>query len=154
MQLVLYHRKGRECIMRNYDFKKYSLPIEPSLRSMRVKKSPQIQLENEHMFVVDELESEGIIKIMEHLSGTLYTPVESDRIDECPANAVLLAEIRVSAMTETKTVKVDSIMCEYGFEDLAHTLMQQVLYFAKFYDCMVSILNLKKQHGAIQRKHL
>ena len=139
--------------MRNYDFKKeYSLPIEPSLRSMRIKKSPKIQLENENMFVVDNLESAGIIKIMEHFSGTLYTPVESDGIDECPANAVILAEIRVSAITETKMVKVDSIMCEYGFEDLAHILMQQVLYFAKFYDCTVSILNLKKQQGLYQKK--
>ena len=139
--------------MQNYDFKKeYDLPIEPSLRSMRIRKSPKIQLENENMFVVDNLESTGIIRIMEHLSGTLYTPVESDGMDECPANAVLLAEIRVSGLTETKTIKVDSIMCEYGFDDLAHTLMQQVLYFAKFYDYTVSILNLKKQNRLYQKK--
>lgn len=139
--------------MQNYDFKKeYGLPIEPSLRSMRIKKSPKIQLENENMFIVDNLESTGIIRIMEHLSGTLYTPVESDGMDECPTNAVLLAEIRVSGLTETKTIKVDSIMCEYGFDDLAHTLMLQVLYFAKFYDCTVSILNLKKQHRLHSKK--
>lgn len=139
--------------MLNYNYKKdYSLPIEPSLRAMRIRMSPSIQLENEHMFVVDELELTGIIRIMEHLSGTLYTPVESDRMDKCPANAVLLAEIRVSAMMETKMVKVDSIMCEYGYDNLAHILMQQVLYFAKFYDYTVSILNLKKQDRLLQNK--
>ena len=43
-------------------------------------------------------------------------------------------------------------MCEYGFDDLAHTLMQQVLYFAKFYNYTVSILNLKKQNRLHQNK--
>ena len=139
--------------MLNYDCKKeYGLPIEPSLRSMRIRKSPKIQLENENMFVVDNLESTGIIRIMEHLGGTLYTPVESDRMDEYPSNAVLLAEIRVSAITETKIVKVDSIMCEYGYDNFAHILMQQVLYFAKFYDYKVSILNLRKQNRLHQNK--
>ena len=51
------------------------------------------ELENENMFIVDDLESTGVIKIMEHISGTLCMPIEADKIGDCTANVVFLAEI-------------------------------------------------------------
>lgn len=132
--------------MLNYDYKKeYSLSIEPSLRTMRIKMSPSVELENDNMFIVDDLESTGVIKIMEHISGTLCMPIEADKIGDCTANVVFLAEIRVSVLPDAK-LKVDSILYEYGYDELLHILMQRVLYFANFYGYEVSILNLKKNH--------
>lgn len=138
--------------MLNYDYKKeYSLPIEPSLRAMRLRMSPPIQLENENMFIVDNLESSGVIKVMEHIDGTLCMPIEADGMDS-GTNVVTLAEIKASVNSETKKVQVGKFSFEYGFDDLIHVLMERILYFAKFYDCTVSILNLKKQHGAYSKK--
>ena len=137
--------------MLNYDYKKeYSLPIEATLRPLRLKMSPPVQLENENMFVMDELES-GIIRVMEHIDGTLCMPIETDGINSS-TNVVTLAEIKVSVNPETKKVQVGRFSFEYGFDDLIHVLMERILYFAKFYDCTVSILNLKKQHGAYSKK--
>lgn len=137
--------------MLNYDYKKeYSLPIEATLRPLRLKMSPPIQLENENMFVVDELES-GFIKVMEHIDGTLCLPIEANGMNS-GTNVVTLAEIKVSVNPETKKVQVGRFSFEYGFDDLIHVLMERILYFAKFYDCTVSILNLKKQHGAYSKK--
>ena len=137
--------------MLNYDYKKeYSLPIDVTLRPLRLKMSPPVQLENENMFVVDELES-GLIKVMENIDGALCIPIEADGINS-GTNVVTLAEIKVSVNTETKKVQVGKISFEYGFDDLIHVLMERILYFAKFYDCTVSILNLKKQHGAYSKK--
>lgn len=149
---VLYHnRKGWFSIMLDYDYKKeYSLPIEAALRPLRLKMSPPVQLENENMFIMDELES-GFIKIMEHIDGTLCIPIEADKVDG-NTNVVTLAEIKVSVNPETKKVQVGRISFEYGFDDLIHVLMQRISYFAKFYDCQVSVLNLKKQHGAYSKK--
>lgn len=137
--------------MLNYDYKKeYSLPIEATLRPLRLKMSPPVQLENENMFVMDELES-GFIKVMEHIDGTLCMPIEADGMNS-GTNVVTLAEIKVSVNPETKKVQVGRFSFEYGFDDLIHVLMERILYFAKFYDCTVSILNLKKQHGAFSKK--
>lgn len=142
---------SEEIIMLKYDYKKeYHLPIEPSLKPMRIALSPPIQLENENMFVVDELES-GLIKVMEHIDGTLCLPIEADGMNSC-TNVVTLAEIKVSVNPETKKVQVGRFSFEYGFDDLIHVLMERILFFAKFYDCTVSILNLKKQHGAYSKK--
>lgn len=139
--------------MLNYDYKKeYSLPIEPSLRAMRIKMSPQVELENENMFIVDDLESTGVIKIMEHIGGTLYVPIEADQMESGTANTVFLAEIRVSTMSEMKEVKLESIIYEYGYDELTHELFKQVLFFADFYDCRVSILNLKKKQRSYSKK--
>lgn len=139
--------------MLNYDYKKeYSLPIEPNLRAMRIKMSPPVELENENMFIVDDFESTGVIKIMEHISGTLCLPIEADKIGDCAANVVFLAEIRVSVLPDAKDVKVDSILYEYGYDELVHILMQRVLFFANFYGYKVSILNLKKKHGSYSKK--
>lgn len=137
--------------MLNYDYKKeYSLPFDETLRPLRLKMSPPIQLENENMFVVDELES-GLIKVMEHIDGALCIPIEADGINS-GTNVVTLAEIKVSVNPKTKKVQVGRFSFEYGFDDLIHVLMERILYFAQFYDCTVSILNLKKQHGAYSKK--
>lgn len=139
--------------MLNYDYKKeYSLPIEPILRAMRIKMSPPAQLENENMFVVDDLESSGVIKIIEHISGTLCMPIEVDKMGGCTANDVLLAEIRVSVLIESKEIKIDRIIFEYGYDELVHILIQRVLFFSDFYNCKVSILNLKKKQGLHSKK--
>lgn len=58
--------------MLNYDYtKEYSLPIDTSLKTMRIRLSPSIELEYENMYVVDMLEESGVFRIMEHIGNTL-----------------------------------------------------------------------------------
>lgn len=132
--------------MLNYDYtKEYSLPIDTSLKTMRIRLSPSIELENENMYVVDMLEESGVFRIMEHIDNTLCMPTDAEQADT--ANAVFLAEIKVSVLPEMKDIiKVDSIIYEFGYDELIHILVQRVLYFANFYGYEVSILNLKKNH--------
>lgn len=138
--------------MLNYDYtKEYSLPIDTSLKTMRIRLSPSIELENENMYVVDMLEESGVFRIMEHIGNTLCMPTDAEQADT--ANAVFLAEIKVSVLPEMKDIiKVDSIIYEFGYDELIHILVQRVLYFANFYGYEVSILNLKKIIK--QRKHI
>lgn len=132
--------------MLNYDYtKEYSLPIDTSLKTMRIRLSPSIELEYENMYVVDMLEESGVFRIMEHIGNTLCMPTDAEQADT--ANAVFLAEIKVSVLPEMKDIiKVDSIIYEFGYDELIHILVQRVLYFANFYGYEVSILNLKKNH--------
>lgn len=132
--------------MLNYDYtKEYSLPIDTSLKTMRIRLSPSIEIENENMYVVDMLEESGVFRIMEHIGNTLCMPTDAEQADT--ANAVFLAEIKVSVLPEMKDIiKVDSIIYEFGYDELIHILVQRVLYFANFYGYEVSILNLKKNH--------
>lgn len=127
--------------MLNYDYtKEYSLPIDTSLKTMRIRLSPSIEIENENMYVVDMLEESGVFRIMEHIGNTLCMPTDAEQADT--ANAVFLAEIKVSVLPEMKDIiKVDSIIYEYGYDELIHILIQRVLYFANFYGYEVSILN-------------
>lgn len=132
--------------MLNYDYtKEYSLPIDTSLKTMRIRLSPSIELEDENMYVVDMLEESGVFRIMEHIGNTLCMPTDAEQAGT--ANAVFLAEIKVSVLPERKDIiKVDSIIYEFGYDELIHILVQRVLYFANFYGYEVSILNLKKNH--------
>lgn len=137
--------------MLNYDYtKEYSLPIDTSLKTMRIRLSPSIEFESENMYVVDMLEESGVFRIMEHIDNTLCMPTDAEQADT--ANAVFLAEIKVSVLPEMKNLRVDSIIHEYGHDDLLHILMQRVLFFADFYGYKVSILNLKKKHGLYSKK--
>lgn len=142
---------SEEIIMLKYDYKKeYHLQIEPNLREMRIRMSPTVELENENMFIVDRLESAGVIRVMEHIKG-VCEPIDADGLDGC-TDAVTLAEIRVSAQPETREVQVGSIFFEYGFDDLVHVLMQMILFFSDFYDYKVSILNLRKSNISQSRE--
>lgn len=136
--------------MFNYDYKKeYHLLIEPSLREMRLNMAPKAQL-GENMFIVDRLESAGVVKVMEHIQGACV-PIDAEGLDGC-TDAVTLAEIRVSAHPETKEVLIGRIFFEYGFDDLVHVLMERILFFADFYGYKVSILNLRKSNMLQSRK--
>ena len=131
--------------MLKYDYKKeFHLPIEPNLREMRIRMSPIVELENENMFIVDRLESAGVIRVMEHIKGA-YVPIDADGLDGC-TDAVTLAEIKISVQSEPREVQVGSICFEYGFDELVHILMQRILFFGDFYNCKVSILNLRKNN--------
>lgn len=136
--------------MFNYDYKKeYHLLIEPSLREMRLNMTPKVKLE-ENMFIVDRLESAGVIRVMEHIQGACV-PIDAEGLDGC-TDAVTLTEISVSAHPETKEVLIGRIFFEYGFDDLVHVLMERILFFADFYGYKVSILNLRKSNMLQSRK--
>lgn len=123
--------------------KEYGLPMEESLRPMRIRKHP-VQL-NENMIFWDRLETLGIIRIFENTGGALNLSVDIDTCGmECITNAVQLAEIKVLVFTDQRKVQLDRLYCEYGYdEELVPVLLEQVINFSDFYNYMFCIPNLK-----------
>lgn len=120
--------------------KKSSLPMDESLRAMRIRRNP-VRLE-EGIVCNDQLESRGLIQIMEYTGGGLYIPIGNHDMEQ-DANAVMVAEIRVSVFSEERRVHIDRIFHEYGHEELVEVLMGQVLNFADFYCYSVSFSDRK-----------
>lgn len=125
--------------------KEYGLPMDESLRLMRIRRYP-VQL-GENMIVVDRLEASGTIRIYENTGGALNVPMDMDAYGmECNTNVVKVAEISVSVTSEEKRVELDRLYCEYGYNDeLVPALLDQVMNFADFYNYRFSI-DLRKKH--------
>lgn len=114
--------------------KKSSLPMDESLRAMRIRRNP-VQIE-EGVICNDQLESRGVIQIMENTGGGLYIPIDNFAMEQ-DTNVVMVAEIRVSVFLEDRRVHINRVFYEYGHEEFVETLMGQVLNFADFYCCSV-----------------
>ena len=133
-----------DLFMLDFDcIKEYGLPIEESLRSMRIRKYP-VQL-NENMIFLDRLESLGTINILENTGGVLNLPVDMEPCGmEHITNAVQVAEIKISVFQDERKVQLDRLYCEYGYdEELVPVLLEQVINFSDFYNYMFCIPNLK-----------
>lgn len=131
--------------MLDYDYtKEYGLPMNESLRLMRIKKYP-VQL-SENMIVIDQLEFSGTIKVYENIGGTIQMPIGICDI-ECNRDVVQIAEIRVLVFKDGRYVQLDRLFCEYGYGDeIAPVLLEQVINFADFYNYKFRISDpLKKQ---------
>lgn len=85
----------------------------------------------------DNLET-GKLKVYENLGGILTIQQLTADIGE-PANAVLLAEITTGASWQNESVLIHSINCEYGHEYLVKAMLEQVVHYAKFYECYKSV---------------
>ena len=118
--------------------------MDESLRAMRIKKNP-IRLK-ENIICNDQIESKGIIQILEYTGGGLFIQVNHFGTEQ-DTNAVMVAEIKVSVFLEERKVHIDRIFHEYGHEELVSILMEQVINFADFYCCSINFsdrLNNKK----------
>ncbi|MDE7203163.1 MAG: hypothetical protein K2O91_14955 [Lachnospiraceae bacterium] len=128
--------------MLDFDYtKEYSMPMEESLRPMRIKKNP-IQLE-EGLVCNDQLEAKEIIQIMEYTGGSLYIQVDPNGAEQ-ENNVVMVAEVTVLIDPEERVVKINRIYHEYGHDELVPILLGQVLNFADFYNCSISISDPRK----------
>ena len=90
---------------------------------------------NENFIINDNLES-GTIRIYEPTGGSLniqqlYTGYGNVK------GAVLVAESIINDIfngEEEKGIFVHKIICEYGYEFLIQPIIEQILYFAGFYE--------------------
>lgn len=145
-------RKWRCSFMFEYDYtKEYGLPMDESLKQMRIRKHP-MQLGGD-MVVIDQLEKFGTIRIYENTGETLYMPADMEACGmECNKEVVQAAEMRVTVFPDEKKVQVDRIYCEYGYNDeLVPALLEQAMNFAGFYNYRLSILDLRKKHKRQER---
>lgn len=102
-----------------------------NLKELRISKYP---IKSEiNLVVEDRLEDEGNLKLYEYLGGTLYVNAENAKME----NIVLIAELEVAKSDEGELL-IKKFFCEYGYDELASELLDQAIYFAKFYG-----LNLK-----------
>lgn len=119
----------------------YGLAMEESLRPLRIKRNP-IKLD-EGLVCNDQLETRGIIQILEYTGGSLYIRVDTDNMGH-EAGAVMVAEVTVSVNLKERVVYIDRIFHEYGHDELIPILVEQVTNFADFYCCRVCIADRRK----------
>ena len=122
--------------------KEDSLPMEESLRPMRIRSNP-VRL-GEGMVCNDQLESRGIIQILEYTGDTLYIMADTSGMIQEMDEAVMVAEVKISVCLKKREVYIDRIFHEYGQGGLVPALLEQVQGFADFYCCRVCVSNRRK----------
>lgn len=128
--------------MLGYDAaRNYGLQMDESLRPLRIKKNP-IKLD-EGLVCNDQLESKGIIQILEYTGESLYIQADTDDMGH-ETGAVMVAEVTVSVDLKERVVCIDRIYHEYGHDELVPILMGQISNFAVFCCCRVCIADHRK----------
>ena len=140
------HSLGKEwCVIMRAEFdstKECSLPMEESLRPMRIRSNP-VRI-GEGLVCNDQLESRGIIQILEHTGDTLYVMADTSGMIPEMVEAVMVAEVKISVCLRRREVYIDRIFHEYGQGGLVPVLLEQVQGFADFYCCRVCITDRRK----------
>ena len=98
---------------------------------MRISNHP-LQLQ-EPMIVIDNLESEGYLRIFEpNTNGAIYVQhmIGGDYVK----GATLVGEINIQLMKEEKGVLIEDVYCKEGHEKLAYAMIDQVKYFVSLYN--------------------
>lgn len=101
-----------------------------SMQLIRISEHP-IQTEKD-LIVVDNLES-GELRIYDHSGGSLNIQQLFSGYGNVQ-NAVLVAKIIINDLWKDDGLFIHKIFCEYGYENLAEPMLNQVLHFAHFYD--------------------
>ncbi len=99
------------------------------MQSMRILGHPFKTERN--VIVLDSLET-GSLSVYEPIAGNpLFVEHSSD---ECIVKgAALVGEIGVVILSEEKKVIIDELYCEYGYEELEESMMEQVQHCIRFY---------------------
>lgn len=122
-----------------FDFdmnKEYSIPIDTKLRTLRIRRHP-VQIDDS-LIVKDYLESDGEISLYRRICD------DSDMTIDNPVSCIqnrndrLLATMKVMVFPYKKEVHICKMAYESGQEVLIPILWEKILYFARFYDCIIS----------------
>lgn len=132
------------------ELKECGLPMDDSLRGLRLKKYP-LQLE-ENILIFDRLEADGILLLYEYTGGGLYLPVTLHELEDCE-NAVLVAGVAVSVFASEKLVYVNKYFSQSGYEEYISILLGYTDVFAKFYGYGSSIPDLRKGINSKEIRH-
>lgn len=92
-----------------------------------------------NLLIDDRLELEGTLKLYENTGGCIYLFQEPFMM----GSTALVAEAEIEKIDKDE-LKVKKIFYEYGYDELVHPLVDQILYFARFYGYAVGFLDLKK----------
>ena len=130
--------------------KECGLPMDDSLRGLRLKKYP-LQLD-EDILIFDRLEADGSLLLYEYTGGGLYLPVTLHELEDCE-NAVLAAGVAVSVFVGEKLVYVNKYFSQLGYEEYISILLGYIDVFAKFYGYSSSILDLRNGINSKEIRH-
>ena len=130
--------------------KECGLPMDDSLRGLRLKKYP-LQLD-ENIRIFDRLEADGSLLLYEYTGGGLYLPVTLHELEDCE-NAVLAAGVAVSVFVGEKLVYVNKYFSQLGYEEYISILLGYIDVFAKFYGYSSSILDLRNGINSKEIRH-
>lgn len=131
-------QEGGNSSMFDFDMnKEYSIPIDTKLRTLRIRRHP-VQVDDS-LIVKDCLESEGEISLYRRICD------DSDMTIDDPVSCIqnrndrLMATMKVMVFPDKKEVHICKMAYEAGQEALIPILWEKILYFAGFYDCIISI---------------
>ena len=130
--------------------KECGLPMDDSLRGLRLKKYP-LQFD-ENILIFDRLEADGSLLLYEYTGGGLYLPVTLHELEDCE-NAVLAAGVAVSVFFFEKLVYVNKYFSQLGYEEYISILLGYIDVFAKFYGYSSSILDLRNGINSKEIRH-
>lgn len=111
------------------------------MQTMRIAKHPFLSDASQdytNLIVVDELES-GILKIYEHTGEAALQIQQLFTELDCWPGAAMVAKTVIRQPERKDSVIIESIFCEYGYKELAASMIYQVLNFAEFYDCIRAV---------------
>ena len=132
------------------ELKECGLPMDDSLRGLRLKKYP-LQLD-ENILIFDRLEADGSLLLYEYTGGGLYLPVTLHELEDCE-NAVLAAGVAVSVFVGEKLVYVNKYFSQLGYEEYISILLGYIDVFAKLYRYSSSILDLRNGINSKEIRH-
>ena len=132
------------------ELKECGLPMDDSLRGLRLKKYP-LQFD-ENILIFDRLEPDGILLLYEYTGGGLYLPMTLHELEDCE-NAILAAGVAVSVFASEKLVYVNKYFSQLGYEEYISILLGYIDVFAKFYGYSSSILDLRKGINSKDIRH-
>lgn len=101
-----------------------------SMQIMRIAKHPL--LADGNLIIADFLES-GILKLYEQTGESALQIQQLFTFLDCWPGAAMIAKTLISWSEQKDRISIGSIFCEYGYEELAASMIYQVISFAEFY---------------------
>lgn len=101
-----------------------------SMQTIRIAKHP---LRADGNLIVADFLEYGNLKIYEQTGETVLQVQQLFTCIDCWPGAVMIAKTVISWPEQKDRISIDSIFCEYGYEELAASMIYQVISFAEFY---------------------
>jgi hypothetical protein len=106
------------------------------MQLMRIERYP-IKIDD-NLIAVDNLE-EGTLNLYEYVNGILNIQQLFAEENKCK-NVISVAQITINDTEEKGEIYIEKITCCYGYENLAYSMIYQVINFGKFYESCKSIM--------------
>ena len=111
------------------ELKECGLPMDDSLRGLRLKKYP-LQFD-ENILIFDRLEPDGILLLYEYTGGGLYLPMTLHELEDCE-NAILVAGVAVLVFASENWYMSTGILVSWDMKNTYPSCLVILMYLQSF----------------------